>query len=216
MNTTPILINDLGMLYPTEKSKNKRRFGIYKCQCGSEFKANSYAINTGAIKSCGCHNLSMKTKHNLVRHRLYATWNNMLSRCLNKNSVAFKYYGERGIKVCDRWMDINNFIDDMYPTFKEGFTLDRKDTNGNYEPSNCQWSNKTIQMRTTRRINSKNTSGYRGVSFYKTCKKWRASIRTSETKKHLGLFSTAIEAAIAYDTFVIENNLEHTRNGVVL
>lgn len=58
----------------------------------------------------------------------------------------------------------------MYPTFKEGFTLDRKDTNGNYELSNCQWSNKTIQMRTTRRINSKNTSGYRGVSFIKVVK----------------------------------------------
>ena len=66
-----------------------------------------------------------KIKHGLCGHRLYDTWKSMVHRCNNIKNVAYKYYGGRGIKVCNRWLDVRNFIEDMYPSYQEGLTLDR-------------------------------------------------------------------------------------------
>lgn len=68
----------------------------------------------------------------------------MLTRCENLNCKEFKYYGGRGIKVCERWHDFRNFFADMGPK-PESFTLDRKDNNGNYEPMNCRWATWEVQ-----------------------------------------------------------------------
>jgi hypothetical protein len=66
----------------------------------------------------------------------------MLQRCQDKKSINYPLYGERGITVCDRWLNVNNFIEDMYPTYKKELQLDRINNNGNYEPINCKWSTK--------------------------------------------------------------------------
>jgi hypothetical protein len=75
----------------------------------------------------------------------------MLGRCRNPNTKSYKYYGERGISVCDRWSEYVNFKSDMEPGYKAGLQLDRIDVNGNYEPGNCRWATKKEQMRNTRR-----------------------------------------------------------------
>ena len=160
---------------------------------------------------------SQKLRHGLSGHKLYKVWCDMINRTSNINYSKFHNYGGRGITVCDRWMDISNFIEDMYPTYKDGLAVDRVDVNGNYEPSNCRWSTRTTQNRNTRKIYSHNTSGYRGVTFDKSKKQnnWKAQIRINSCTMYLGYFYTAIEAASAYDNYVIENKLEHTINGAV-
>jgi len=82
--------------------------------------------------------------------REYKTWSWMKARCLQKKSGNYKYYGGRGIKVCDRWMVFENFLEDMGKQ-PERSSLDRIDSNGDYTPENCKWSNKEEQMNNTRR-----------------------------------------------------------------
>lgn len=202
------MLQDLGMQFATINSKDKIRFGLFKCFCGKEFKARVQQVKHNKTKSCGC----LHTFHGLRGHRLYKTWNMMMTRCNNSNHKDYKYYGERGIKVCDRWLNVANFIEDMYPTFTEGMTLDRENNDLGYEPSNCRWTNKTIQARNTKKLYSNNTSGYRGVSFDKRDKVFRTQIKINNKPIHLGWFNTALEGALAYDKYVIENNLEHTTN----
>ena len=211
---TPILLEDLGMRYPTKKSKHKRRYGLYQCQyCGEEFETQISNINTGNTKSCGCFSEKKKieasSKHNCAYHPLYPCWKSMKHRCYNLNHQHYNSYGGRGIQVCERWLDVGNFIEDMYPSFQKGLSLDRIDVDGNYEPDNCRWTTKEIQSRNTRDIQSNNTSGFRGVFWDTNRSKWLSLITMNNRQIYLGRFSTALEAAKAYERYVRLNNLEH-------
>ena len=151
-------------------------------------------------------------KHGLRKHRLYNAWNSMMQRCNNPKNPQYKHYGGRGIRVCDEWLDVSNFIEDMHPAFKEGLSLDRINNNGNYEPSNCRWATMTVQGRNTRKIRSNNSTGYRGVSWDKEKNKYRVTIKINNKSINVGSFITDIEAAKAYDQYIVDNNLEHTKN----
>ena len=110
---------------------------------------------------------------NRKEHKLYARWKNMRQRCNNKNSPDYKNYGARGIKVCDRWNNFESFVDDMYHSFTDGMTIERKDVDGDYEPSNCIWipnEEQANNRRTTHfiildgiKMNIKQWSVYAGV-----------------------------------------------------
>ena len=204
----PILLKDLGTRFPTENSKERKKYGLFKCFCGNEFEAQIDNIKNRNTKSCGC----LKIKHKLTNHRLYHIWYNMLQRCYNPKNKQYKDYGGRGITVCERWHLVENFIEDIYPTYEEGLTLDRIDVDGNYEPSNCRWATKSVQNRNTKLIRANNKSGFRGVCWRKVSKKWVTQIKVNNKKVHLGYFNTAVEGAIAYNNYVIENNLEHPLN----
>jgi len=81
--------------------------------------------------------------------KLYWVWADMKSRCSNKNHKAYRNYGGRGIKVCERWKSFDNFYSDMTPR-PEGMMLDRIDNDAGYGPENCKWSTRKEQNRNRR------------------------------------------------------------------
>jgi hypothetical protein len=207
---TPMLIEDLGMIFPDKSSKRKVRFGLFRCHCGNEFKAMKSNVINGGTKGCGC--LKYKRTHGLYKHPLHMIWEAMIQRTRNKNNKHFVDYGGRGIKVCEEWKDFKNFYDDMIDGYEKGLSIDRIDNDKGYEKSNCRWATMKVQQRNKRIIMSTNTSGYRGVSFHQRNSKWMARIVIDGKNIYLGSFTTAIEAAKAYNNYVLSNNLEHTIN----
>jgi hypothetical protein len=82
----------------------------------------------------------------------YKAWGGMKDRCYNPNSHKWKYYGGRGIKVCDRWRNsFENFLDDMGLKPASNLSIDRIDNDGDYEPGNCRWADSTTQSNNQRR-----------------------------------------------------------------
>lgn len=82
--------------------------------------------------------------------RMYHVWNGMKARCLNPNHEAYENYGGRGIKICDRWLSFKNFYEDMGDPGST-YSLERNDTNGDYEPGNVSWATRREQSLNTRR-----------------------------------------------------------------
>ena len=93
-----------------------------------------------------------KEKHGLSRTSEYRCWQQMKDRCYNTRNHAYKNYGARGIKVCDRWLiSFDNFIEDMGFKVNKKYSLDRINNDGNYEPSNCRWTTIDIQLTNRRK-----------------------------------------------------------------
>jgi len=149
--------------------------------------------------------LKKKIRHGFARegkrHPLYQKWHDMKSRTLNRNNKKYDYYGGRGIVVCDEWKhDPVAFINwGLLNGWEPGLLLDRKDNDGNYEPSNCRFVTPKESMHNTRLLFYHNTSGYRGVSYHKSNGNWQSRITINNKLKHLGSFNSARLAALRYD-----------------
>lgn len=126
------------------------------CDCGKEAFVLKSDLTTGKTKSCGCLKKevvrSMRLAHGATTNRSrtpeYAAWVSMRERCYNSKHISYKYYGERGVKVCDKWINsFTDFLADVGPRPSQKHSLDRINYDGDYEPSNCRWADWSRQNR---------------------------------------------------------------------
>jgi len=152
------------------------------------------------VAAAGRYGVRLKT-HGQSYTRLYQIWSDMKARCKNPHLPAYAWYGGRGIKVCSAWQ--KSFRTFQAWALSHGYaanlTLDRKNSDKGYSPSNCRWIPKSAQSYNTRKRKGRNiTSRYKGVS---KCPngRWRAGIFQHGKFKHIGVFKSEIKAAEAYD-----------------
>ncbi len=127
-------------------------FCILKCDlCDAEAKIFVRELVKEVEFPCNmCRVKNLKKSHGDSGSPEHRTWKNIYRRCYNKNSQDYQYYGGKGIIVCDRWSGPDgyaNFLTDMGRKPFDDASIDRINTHGNYEPSNCRWTDATTQAR---------------------------------------------------------------------
>jgi hypothetical protein len=156
-----------------KSSGTYRYMAICQCECGNvPLKIRLDGITRGGVVSCGCYHKEVTaTKGGHAKSPLGHAWRHIMDRCYNPNVKAYKDYGGRGIKVCDRWHDFLNFYADMHAGRKHGLEIDRRDNDGDYSPENCHW--------VTRQQNCNNRRNTRKITFQgktQSMKQWSTEL----------------------------------------
>jgi len=142
--------SELTVLREDPIKQGKKRRWICQCSCGNTTSVATNDLTSGHTKSCGCaKGLSARerfTTHGMKDHPLYGRWLAMRNRCNNPNDDFYANYGGKGVKVDPRLDHFPNFVEDMGMP-PEGYTLDRKDNDGDYTPENCRWVDTKTQAR---------------------------------------------------------------------
>jgi hypothetical protein len=191
----------LTIIREVEKRDGRRAFKL-KCDCGRTTIVilSSLRLARGATQSCGCLARANAVKHGLSHSPTDAVWYGMHQRCYNPKAVSYQYYGERGIKVCDRWHKFENFVADLGVRPSLAYTLSRIDNDGNYEPGNVVWTDDAQEQVRNRRKKKNAASRFYGVNWHKHREAWQVRICISATERRsLGYFDDEEEAARAYD-----------------
>lgn len=119
------------------------------CDCGAEITCLADNLKKGATQSCGCLNDERRRErktHGHTQTKTYKTWSCMFTRCYNERDKSFRFYGAKGVRVCERWKSFENFLADMGER-PDGMTLDRIDSAKWYGPDNCRWATIADQQR---------------------------------------------------------------------
>lgn len=170
-----------------------------KCDCGNTIVVPASQLARGQKYSCGC---LFKGKPLLYRrthkNKLYNQWSGMIYRCTHESASHYDRYGERGVSVCQEWIDsFESFADwSIANGYSETLEIDRIDNNGNYSPENCRW---VSHMENSRNRNTRKTSksGVSGVMFREDIQKWRVSIGVNYKRINIGNFDSFEDAVDA-------------------
>lgn len=134
-----------------------------------------------------------------TQSRLYTIWNSIKQRCYTKSCTSYKRYGARGISMCDEWK--NNYMEFYNWAIQNGYsdnlTIDRIDTNGNYEPSNCRWATYKEQANNTRKIKRYTFNGETH-----TPREWEeiVGIRWQTIRYRIKILGWSVEKALTTET----------------
>ena len=145
-----------GRLIVSEDRGGRPRRYLCVCDCGGRKETACYQLTSGKTRSCGCLRKELLSArlltHGMTKTPTYKSWSEAKQRCHNSENDKHEWYGARGIKMCQRWRDdFAAFLEDMGER-PAGMTLDRKNVNGDYEPSNCQWAT-TMEQAANKRNN---------------------------------------------------------------
>ena len=115
------------------------------CDCGGHALIDAQALRCGRTKSCGCLEQESRGRanqtHGMTKSREYRIYYNMINRCYDPKSVSWKWYGAKGVIVCDRWLEsFKNFYADMGACPSTGHSIDRIDNGKEYTKVNCRWA----------------------------------------------------------------------------
>ena len=159
------LFGDVEYLYDIQMkprpSGGTSRISRFRCTCGREFETILNRVKSERTTSCGCKSHKYTPHNNSMYkgHLKYDTWCGIKMRCYTKNNVGYKYYGARGIKMCEEWrlnfMVFYDYVSKLEHFNEEGYSLDRIDNDGNYEPDNVRWATKVEQYENSRSYNIK-------------------------------------------------------------
>lgn len=178
----------IGRLIVLDRVENPRKNGTLwrvRCDCGVERTMLGMTLNSKLTRSCGCVKASVigdaTRTHGARKTRAYYSWWNMRSRCERVGSRYFADYGGRGIGVCARWREFENFLADMGQP-GEGQTLERINNDLGYSPENCRWADRKAQANNRRSSVFYEVNGQR-----KTLQQWADDV---------GLLRSTISARI--------------------
>lgn len=163
------------VLYYVGNNKHNQPTWLCRCDCGNVVVTSANGLRRGTTKSCGCRrsDVSRQSKnhfaptHGMSRTPEFRVWMSMLDRCQNPQSQPYRHYGGRGIKVCERWQDFENFFADMGNRPSPKYSLDRIDNDGDYRPDNCRWA--TMKEQNSNRRSNQNIT-YNGQTH--TIREW--------------------------------------------
>lgn len=129
----------IGRLTVIRRVENKGKNARWECvcECGKMTKSHAQSLRSGRTKSCGCLGIEnaakAKTKHGRAKTRIHNIWRSMKKRCFNEKNDNYKYYGEKGITVCEEWLNSETFIKWAFENgYQENLELNRIDCNKNY------------------------------------------------------------------------------------
>lgn len=131
-----------------ESKKSGESTWVCKCDCGNVHIVRGSKLRNGTSTSCGCYAREKASTHGMTQTRLYKIWSIMKQRCYNFQNKKYKNYGKRGIIICDEWLNSFEAFRDwaLSHGYEDNLTIDRIETNGNYEPNNCRWTDMKTQQ----------------------------------------------------------------------